>query len=41
MTHRKWTTKHAMLPHPYGLPERSLRDIVLCYIFYDPRFWGI
>jgi hypothetical protein len=31
----------AMLPHPRGLPERSLLNIVLCYILYNPRFWGL
>ena len=30
-----------MLPHPNHPPERSIIDIVLCYILNDPRFWGL
>ena len=29
-----------VIPILNGLPERSLIDIVLCYILHDPRFWG-
>ena len=26
---------------PQRSPQRSLLDIVLCYILHDPRFWGL
>ena len=40
MARRKETIRHAILPYPHRLTEHFVLDIVLCYIFYDPRFWG-
>jgi hypothetical protein len=39
MARRKETIRHAILPYPHRLTEHSVLDIVLCYIFHDPRFW--
>jgi hypothetical protein len=40
MAHRDRTIRHVVSPHPHGLPVHSVVDIVLCYIFHDPRFLG-